>query len=101
MLRKANYLTSDETHIVKLVFKPGTCLIEARSPDKGEASVTVEAEYDGEEMDISFNAQYLQDCLRVLGSDDVRMEMKDSSRPGVIREGQDFLYVLMPVSQRE
>jgi DNA polymerase-3 subunit beta len=39
-LRKAAYLTSEDTRIVDLTFSPGTCLIEARSPDKGLAKVT-------------------------------------------------------------
>jgi hypothetical protein len=31
----------------------------------------------------------------------VRLELKDPSRPGVVREGQEYLYVLMPVSPRD
>jgi DNA polymerase III subunit beta len=100
-LRKAVFLTSDETRTVQLNFSPGTCLVEARSPDKGQAAVTVEAEYTGSEMSIGFNPQYLQDALKVLATDTVRLELKDGSRPGVLREGQDFLYVLMPVSPRD
>jgi DNA polymerase III subunit beta len=100
-LRKAVFLTSDETRTVQLNFSPGTCLVEARSPDKGQAAVTVEAEYNGEQLAIGFNPQYLQDALKVLGSDTVRLELKDPARPGVLREGQDFLYVLMPVNPRD
>ncbi|MCZ7645645.1 MAG: DNA polymerase III subunit beta [Planctomycetota bacterium] len=99
-LRKAVYLTSDETRVVKFAFSPGTCLIEARSPDKGEAAVTVECEYSGDKLEIAFNPQYVQEALRVLSEDTVRFEMKDGSRPGVMREGADFLYVLMPVSHK-
>ncbi|GMV80333.1 MAG: DNA polymerase III subunit beta [Planctomycetota bacterium] len=99
-LRKAMYLTSDETRVVKLVFSPGTCLIEARSPDKGEAAVTVECEFQGGELDISFNPQYVREALNVLKEEKIRFEMKDGSRSGVLCEGADFLYVLMPVSQK-
>jgi DNA polymerase-3 subunit beta len=100
-LRKAVFLTSEETKTVQLTFSPGTCLVEARSPDKGQAAVTVEVEYSGESVGIGFNPQYLQDALKVLGTDTVRLELKDSARPGVLREGQDFLYVLMPVNPRD
>ncbi len=100
-LRKAVFLTSEETRTVQLNFSPGTCLVEARSPDKGQAAVTLEAEYSGEAMGIGFNPQYLQDALRVLVSDTVRIELKDPARPGVLREGNDFLYVLMPVNPRD
>ena len=100
-LRKAVFLTSDETRTVQLTFSPGTCLVEARSPDKGQAAVTLEAEYTSTPMAIGFNPQYLQDALKVLTSDTVKIELKDPTRPGVLREGQDFQYVLMPVNPRD
>lgn len=100
-LRKAVFLTSEETRTVQLNFSTGTCTIEARSPEKGQATVTVEAEYTGERISIGFNPQYLQDALRVITGDTVRIELKDATRPGVLREGQDFLYVLMPVNSKD
>jgi DNA polymerase-3 subunit beta len=100
-LRKAVFLTSDETKTVQLCFTSGTCVVESRSPDKGQASVTVEVEYSGPEVSIGFNPQYLQDSLKVLGCDTVRLELKDSTRPCVLREGQDYLYVVMPVNPRD
>src|SRR5579862_148212 len=100
-LRKAVVLTSEETKTVSLKFSPGTCLIEARSPDKGQASVTLEVEYSGDPVSIGFNPQYLQDALKVLDSETVRLELKDGSKPGVLREGTDFLYVLMPVNPKD
>jgi DNA polymerase-3 subunit beta len=100
-LRKASYLASDETRTVSLTFTPGTCLLEARCPDKGQAAVTIEAEYTGDKLAIAFNPQYLQDCLKVLSAEKVRMELKDPSRPGVLREGTDYLYVVMPVTPKD
>ena len=100
-LRKAMFLTSDETRTVQLTFSEGTCLVESRSPDKGQAAVTVEADYKGEKLSIGFNPNYLMDALRVLTADTVKMELKDPTRPGVLREGADFLYVLMPVNPKD
>jgi len=100
-LRKAIFLTSDETKTVQLTFSPGTCKVEARSPDKGQADVTVEVEYTAETVSIGFNPQYLQDALKVAGTDSVKLELKDGTRPGVLREGQEFLYVLMPVNPKD
>jgi DNA polymerase-3 subunit beta len=100
-LRKAMFLTSDETRTVQLTFSDGTCLVESRSPDKGQAAVTVEADYKGEQLSIGFNPNYLLEALRVLTAESVKMELKDATRPGVLREGADFLYVLMPVNPKE
>ena len=100
-LRKAVFLTSEETKTVSLSFSPGTCLIEARSPDKGQAAVTLEVEYSGDPVTIGFNPAYFQDALKVLDSETVRLELKDGTKPGVLREGQEFLYVLMPVNPKD
>lgn len=100
-LRKAVFLTSEETKTVTLCFSPGICLIEARSPEKGQAAVTLEVEYSGEEVSIGFNPQYLQDGLKVLDSETIRMELKSGTHPGMVREGEAFIYVLMPVNQKE
>lgn len=100
-LRKATFLTSDETRTVQLNFTAGTCLVEARSPDKGQAAVTIEVEYTGEKVSIGFNPQYLQEALKVVSTDTVKLELRDSARPGLMREGQDFQYVLMPVNPKD
>jgi DNA polymerase-3 subunit beta len=97
-LRKAVFLTSDETRTVTLKFTPGTCLVEARSPEKGQAAITIEAEYNGEALQIGFNPQLLQEALKVLTQDSAKFELKDGTRPGVIREGQEYLYVIMPAN---
>ena len=100
-LRKAAYLTSEDTRTVGLTFSPGTLLIEARSPEKGVAAVPMEVEFSGEPLTIAFNPQYVQDCLKVLTEENVRLELKDGTRPGIIREGADYLYVLMPVNAKD
>jgi DNA polymerase-3 subunit beta len=100
-LRKAVLLTSEETKTVSLSFAMGVCLIEARSPDKGQARVEMECEYSGEEITMGFNPQYLTEGLKAISSDTVRMELKNSNSPGVVREGTDFLYILMPVNRKE
>jgi DNA polymerase III sliding clamp (beta) subunit (PCNA family) len=49
-------------------------------------------------MEIGFNPTFLADALRVVGTPTVRLELKESNRPGVLRAGTDFLYVIMPVN---
>lgn len=100
-LRKAQYLTTEETKSVVIKFATGSCVIEARSPDKGVATVDVEVDYKGEEMAIAFNPQFMMESLKVIGTDTVKLELKDGSKPGILREGPEYLYVLMPVSPKD
>ena len=63
----------------------------------GEAELTCPVSYDGEAMEIAFNPVFLTDALRVIDADSIHLEMSGSNKPAVIKAGNDFLYVLMPV----
>jgi DNA polymerase-3 subunit beta len=58
-------------------------------------------DYNGADMEIGFNAQYLLDFLGSVTADKVRMELKDENSASVMRPeaGDDIrcLYVLMPM----
>jgi DNA polymerase-3 subunit beta len=65
----------------------------------GEATVDVTlAGYDGDDLEIGFNPQFITDALKVVTEPEVIMELKASNKPGLIKAGGDFLYVVMPVS---
>ena len=38
------------------------------------------------------------DALKVIDDDDITLELKASNKPGLLRAGRDFTYVLMPVT---
>lgn len=99
-LRKASFLVSAETRAVNLTFAPGTCAIQSRSPEKGEAEITVDVEYTKDKLAISFNPQYLSECLQALTAETVKLEIKDGTRPAIVRDGADYLYVLMPTGAK-
>ena len=78
-----------------------TDLLELRAVtlDVGEASEQIDASYDGEELAVAFNPEYLVDGLEVTPGDEVSLETVDSLKPALIRPigSEDFLYLLMPV----
>ena len=55
-------------------------------------------DYKGAPIEIGFNPQFLIDVLRVVKTADFDLELGASDRPGVIKCGTDFLYVLMPIN---
>lgn len=68
------------------------------SPDLGGAVEAVEAEYQGEEITIAFNPNYLGDGLAGAVGERVQIELRDGLKPAVVRgEGDDFTYLVMPV----
>lgn len=97
-VRRAALLTSEESRGIKLSLAAGKLVLSSRAPETGDAEVVLEVDYDGPELDIGFNPQYLTDVLRAVEADQFELLLGDSDRPGLIRAGQDFLYVLMPIS---
>lgn len=99
-IRRAALLTSEEARAVKLSFDSTQLVITAQSPEQGEARVELGVEYEGEPVTIGFNPAFLNDALKALNYEIVRLELQDSFRPGILcgEDKQEFLYVVMPVS---
>ncbi len=98
-VRRAQLLTNEESKGVRFAFEPTGLKLTSRAPEMGEAEVSVEVpEYKGEGIEIGFNPQFVLDALKIVQDDRVTMEFKASNKPGVMRAGPDFLYVIMPVS---
>lgn len=101
-VRRAALLTNEESRGVRLAFtsgKGGQLCLTSRAPEMGEAEVKVDMEsYEGESMEVGFNPVFIIDALKVIEDSKVVFELKAGNKPGVMRSGQDFLYVVMPVS---
>jgi DNA polymerase-3 subunit beta len=96
-VRRVSLLSSDKSNSVRLVFSPNRIVVNANSPDVGEAEETMDVAYDGEPMQIAFNPEFLQAPLRALETENVYLDLIDEMSPGVLRIEGSFLYVLMPM----
>jgi DNA polymerase III subunit beta len=97
-VRRAALLTSEESKGIKLSVGKDALVFSGSSPEAGAAEVSMPIEYAGEPIDIGFNPQFLVDVLRVIKAPEFELELGQSDRPGLIRSGADFLYVLMPIN---
>lgn len=98
-VRRASLLTNEESKGVKLAFSKTGLKLTSRAPELGEAEINVDiAGYDGEPVEIGFNPFYLLDALKVVPTEQVQIDMKAGNKPGVLRSGQTFQYVVMPVN---
>jgi DNA polymerase-3 subunit beta len=96
-IRQAALLTNQESRGIKLSFKADGVTLSSRAPETGEAEVTCPVKYEGEPMEIGFNPAFLLDALKVAETAEIVLEMNASAKPAVLKAGNDFLYVLMPV----
>ena len=98
-VRRAALLTNDESKGVRMTFDDQHLTLKGQAPEMGEAVVRLALEgYEGDALEIGFNPTYLTDALKVVESDHVIIELKAPNRPGVLKTGDDFTYVIMPVS---
>src|SRR5690606_26307909 len=94
-VRRAALLTNEESKGVRMAFGPEGLTISSRAPEMGEAEVSVEVpEYAGDPIEIGFNPGYLLDALKVVDENQVQFEFKAPNKPGVLRTGPNFLYVV-------
>lgn len=99
-VRRAAVLTNEESKGVRMNFAKSGLTISSRAPELGEAEIKVPLEkFEGEPLEIGFNPSFITDVLKVLDAmEQVTFELKAPNRAGMIRAGNDFLYILMPVS---
>ncbi len=97
-VRRASLLASEESRGIKIAVEKEKIVFSGRAPETGDAQVDMPAEYKGEPIEIGFNPQFLIDALRVIKTPDFDFELGQSDRPGLIKSGTNFLYVLMPIN---
>jgi len=94
-------LVAERNTPVRLTFNPGEVLLEAGTGDEAQATEAIEASFEGEQLQIAFNPQYLLDGIGAVDSDVARISFTTATRPAVITgkgEAQpDYRYVLMPI----
>lgn len=95
-VQRAALMTSDKNTSVKLSVGESKLVITASSSEYGEAQEEVAIKFDGPQVQIAFNPAYLLDPLKALADDTVQFEFKDDMSPGVIRNKEEFLCVVMP-----
>ena len=98
-------LVAERNTPVRLSFSAGQVALEAGSGDEAQASESVEASVDGEDIAIGFNPGYLLDGLGAIDAPVARLAFTQSTRPAALtgvpdadgEPNQDFRYLLMPV----
>jgi DNA polymerase-3 subunit beta len=97
IVRRAALLATDQANLVRLSFGKAQLVMTSSSPELGEARVSMPVKYDGKDLEIAFNPDFLKDVLGSMDEDVVTLEMTDSLSPGVLRGEGTFLHVIMPM----
>ncbi len=99
-MRRMAVVASDQTHRVRLAFSDQSLRLSVQTPDLGEAEDEVKVSFDGEPLEIGFNANYLLEVLRYLPGDEVRITLKAPERAATfepVGDEVDYLCLVMPL----
>ena len=106
-IRRVSILANTVTHQIKFSFKKDTLELSSANFDLGgEAKESLVCDYTAEPMDIGYNASYVMDVLKQIDGDEVIFELGTPVSAVMIyssekKEGQDCLYLLMPLRLAE
>ena len=101
-LRRMSIVASDQTHRIRMAFANGSCKLSVQTPDLGEAQEEVGVSYDGDPLEIGFNAAYLLEILKYIPTDEVRMTFKAPERAATCEpvgwdDPASYLTLVMPL----
>lgn len=102
-VRRVALYSSTTTHQVRFSIRKNDMKIAAEDVDfGGEAREKVPCKYDGEEIEIGFNSNYIIDILSHIDSDEVSFKLSTPIRAAIIypatqKENEDILMLVMPV----
>jgi DNA polymerase-3 subunit beta len=101
-IERVAQFADERSRAIRVQFSNGEVRIFSSSVEMGESEETVPSEYQGPDLEIGFNAQYLLDFLRAIPQSAVSFELKDQKSAGEMRpagEGiaDQYRYVVMPM----
>lgn len=101
-LKAVSLAASDRTYGVKLAIAPNALRISSESPESGNGFDEIPVDYDGPEITVGFNAQYLQHVLAAMDvEDEVSLGLSGELDPAVVRPAgpttREFVAVVMPM----
>ena len=98
-LQRASILSNEKYRGVRLDLSAKSLRIQANNPEHEEAQDELEVDYNGTDMEIGFNVNYLIEALSAVDTDDVEVGFIDSNSSCVVKcPGEtDSKFVVMPM----
>ncbi len=98
-LSRASILSNEKYRSVRFKLSDNSLQVLAHNPEQEEAEEEILVNYDGDTLEIGFNASYVMDALAAISTDEVRLELTDQNSCCLIRSSSndDCRYVVMPM----
>lgn len=101
-IERASLLSHEgKNNVVKLSVSKDKVEISGNSPEIGNVQEEIHFQsFQGEEIELSFNPDYMKDALRTFGQSDILVKFTSPIRPFVIvpsEDGKEFVQLITPV----
>jgi DNA polymerase III, beta subunit len=98
-LERAAILANEKFRGVRLQLRPGLLSVLCSNSEQEEAREELEIAYQGAELEVGFNINYLMDVLRNVHAEDIQLAFGDANRSTLftIPDNADFKYIVMPM----
>ncbi len=103
-VKRVSVFSNAASNLIKLNIEENQLVVSAQDIDFSISAVErLSCEYEGDEMEIGFKSTFLQEILSNISSGDVKVELSDPTRAGLLLpvdkddEDEDMLMLLMPM----
>jgi DNA polymerase-3 subunit beta len=98
-LQRTAILSNEKYRGIRITVKRNALTVQAHNPEQEEAEEEIEVSYDGGDLEVGFNVNYLLDALAAIDGQDVELGLTDSNSSCLIRSpgGAGARYVVMPM----
>lgn len=102
-LRRVSVFANKSTNQVALTITGSELQMAAQDVDfSNEGNERMSCQYNGEDLQIAFNARFLIEMLSAADTSDIKMELSTPTKAGLIKpteqaEGEDLLMLVMPL----
>ena len=98
-VRRVRVVAHDPSTPVRITMREDGIELSATAQDIGNAFEQLDAKFEGTELTVAFNPEYLLAGIEAATGDEVTLETVDALKPALLRsiDSSDFLYLLMPV----
>ena len=98
-MQRTAILSNEKYRGIRLSLKGNALTIQAHNPEQEEAEEEVEVQYEGEDLDVGFNVNYLMDAMAAIDGSEVEIGLTDGNSSCLIKApgSTGCRYVVMPM----
>ena len=98
-LQRTAILSNEKYRGIRLALKGENLTMQAHNPEQEEAEEEIEVKYDGDDLEVGFNVNYLLDAIAAIEGSEVEIGLTDANSSCLVRapDNASCRYVVMPM----